>query len=169
MNLTEHFTLEEFIKSDTAKRLGINNEPPMVQQGVLKHTCKYFFEPLRALLNIKYVGRIVNNKIIKKVIINITSGYRCDKLNLKVGGKSNSRHCSGEAGDFEAVLIFIDNTKLVLDYRTLFNDIRDFTSTGLISVDQCIQEKSGDAKWVHCSYSIMGADKNRKQFFEINS
>lgn len=169
MQLTEHFTLEELIKSDTAKRLGIPNEPPMVHQGTLKHTCQYLLEPLRALLNVKYVGRVIGGKTISKVIINITSGYRCEKLNTKVGGKDNSQHKSGESCDCEAVFIFTDGSKQVLNYMALFADIKQFVADGLLSVDQCIQEKSGNAVWVHISYSILGATRNRKQFLKINS
>ena len=169
MNLTEHFTLEEFTYSDTAKRLGINNEPPMVMIGTLKHTCQYLLEPLRALLNIKYVGRIINKKTVKSVILKITSGYRCEKLNSKVGGKENSQHKTGEASDIEVIFIFTDGSKQVLNYMALFADIKQFVTDSLLSVDQCIQEKSGNSVWVHISYSIMGATKNRKQFLKINS
>ena len=166
MQLTEHFTKEELIYSDTAKRLGIPNEPPMVHEGTLKHTCQYLLEPLRALLNVKYVGRVINGKIISKVIIKITSGYRSEKLNQKVGGAKNSQHLSGESVDCEAVFIFTDGSKQVLNYMALFADIKQFVNDGLLSVDQCIQEKSGQAVWVHISYSIV--DKNRKQFLKIS-
>lgn len=171
MQLTEHFTKEELIYSDTAKRLGINNEPPLVHEGTLKHTCQYLLEPLRALLNIKYKGRLINGKMVSKVIINITSGYRCEKLNAKVGGKSTSQHQTGEAADLEAILIFTDKSKLVLNYKELFKDIKEFVQAGLLSVDQCIQERASKtgATWVHVSYSILGSTRNRKQFFEINT
>ena len=168
MNLSEHFTLEELIYSDTAIRLSINNTPPLIHEGTLKHTCQWFLEPLRALLNVKYVGRIINNKVVSKVVIKITSGYRSEKLNEKVGGKPTSQHKSGEAADIEAIFIFTDGSKQVLNYMALFADIRQFVNDDLLSVDQCIQEKSGSAVWVHCSYSILGENRNRKQFLKIN-
>ena len=167
MQLTEHFTLEELIYSDTAKRLGINNTPPLVYENTLKHTCQYFLEPLRALLNIKYVGRVINGKTVKQVSYRITSGYRSEKLNTKVGGVKNSQHLTGEAVDGEAVFIFTDGSKQVLNYMALFSDIKQFVADGLLSVDQCIQEKSGNIVWVHTSYSAMGASKNRKQFLKL--
>lgn len=168
MNLTEHFTKEELIYSDTAKKYGIPNEPPMVHEGTLKHTCQYLLEPLRALLNVKYVGRVVNGKTISKVIIRITSGYRCYELNAKVGGAKNSLHQSGEACDIEAVFVFTDKSKQVLNYMALFADINQFCNDGLLSVDQCIQEKQGNSVWVHVSYSVLGSSKNRKQFLKLN-
>ena len=70
MNLTQHFTKEELIYSDTAKKCKINNEPNEIQLKVLKHTCEYLLEPLRKLLNQKYITYC--NKSVDKVVINIT-------------------------------------------------------------------------------------------------
>lgn len=172
MKLTEHFTKEELIYSDTARKYKISNEPPLIHDGTLKHTCQYLLEPLRALLNIKYISRIVNNKTVSKLIINVTSGYRSQAVNnaLKKEGfhpSDKSQHCTGEAADIEAVLIFTDGTKQVLDYQQLFKDIRDFVDSNLLSVDQCLQEKDGQAKWIHVSYSILGNSRNRKDFKKL--
>ena len=169
MQLSEHFTLEELIYSDTAKRYGINNTPPMVHEGALKHTCLYLLEPLRALLNVKYVGRLIGAKVITKVLIKITSGYRSEKLNTKVGGAKNSQHLSGEACDCEAVFIFTDGSKQVLNYMALFADIKQFCNDGLLAVDQCIQEKSGAAVWVHVSHHPSGKTLDRRQFLKYNN
>lgn len=173
MNLTEHFTKEELIYSVTAKRLNISNEPPLVHEGTLKHTCQYLLEPLRALLNVKYVGRVINGKIVTKVIINVTSGYRSHAVNqaLKKEGfhpSDISQHCTGEAADIEAVLIFSYGPKEKINYKCLFLDIKDFVKANLLSVDQCLQEKDGKYTWVHVSYSLLGAAKNRKDFKEIS-
>ena len=42
MNLTRNFTLSELTKSDTAIRMGINNNPSAEQIEKLKHCVKTF-------------------------------------------------------------------------------------------------------------------------------
>lgn len=80
---TRHFTLQEFIKSDTAEKYGIDNTPPVV---VAQNLCI-----LAAQLE-------VARGIWQKPII-INSGYRCDQLNQIVGGVNNSFHKKGLAAD----------------------------------------------------------------------
>jgi hypothetical protein len=65
-----HFTIEELCASDTAKRLGINNQPNMQQMINLVYLCAYVLEPLRVAMGEP---------------IKIGSGFRCDKLNKAVG------------------------------------------------------------------------------------
>lgn len=162
--ISEHFTLEELIYSDTAKIKGINNTPNETQKKVLKHTAEYFLEPLRKLLNEHY--KIYNNKKIDHVGIKITSGYRCLKLNTLIGSKDTSQHIKGEACDMEAIIYFTDGIKTKLPYIELYNFIKQSVKLNKLSVDQLIQEKSGDAVWVHASYSSWGSSKNRKQFLK---
>lgn len=162
MNLSEHFTKEEFIYSDTAKKYKINNEPNSIQLKVLKHTCQYFFEPLRKLLNEHY--KVYNGKKVKYVIIKITSGLRTLQLNRKIGSKDTSQHITGEAGDFYVQLILEDKSKINISYQETYNFIKKNVKEGRLSVDQCICERSGDSTWVHCSYKAAGATVNRKQF-----
>jgi len=83
--LSEHFTLEEMIASDTADRLGIDNTPSETNQLNLAWTCDEL-EGVRELLG-------------KRPII-INSGYRCPDLNKAVGGSSSSDHMKGFAVDF---------------------------------------------------------------------
>lgn len=87
MNLTQHFTLEEFCRSDTALRLHINNDLP----GDLIHNAHdtlYMAELVRAFLG--------------DVPIHITSGYRCLPLNRAIGSKDTSDHVQAWAIDFVA-------------------------------------------------------------------
>ena len=81
MQITEHFTVEEFERSSTADRLGIDNRMPA---ALLPNLCEVVLEPLRA-----YAG--------KPIVI--SSGYRCPALNRAVGGASQSQHLRGEAAD----------------------------------------------------------------------
>ena len=84
IRLTEHFKLGEFTKSITAERLGISNEPGYEQVLALRHLCREVLEPLR-----QHYGKPIR----------VTSGYRCQLLNQKVGGVGNSQHQYGEAAD----------------------------------------------------------------------
>lgn len=97
MQLTEHFTLEEFTFSSTAKARGINNT--VSSQRVienLRNLCEQVLEPLRSYANQP---------------ITISSGYRCKALNKVVGGARNSQHMTGEAADIHIPLYdFKDST-----------------------------------------------------------
>ncbi|KVE34452.1 D-Ala-D-Ala carboxypeptidase family metallohydrolase [Burkholderia sp. BDU5] len=84
-NLTMHFTLEEMIASDTARRRGIDNTPSATVAANLRRTAETL-ERVRDLLG----GRPVN----------VTSGYRAAALNRAVGGVPNSAHLTGLAADF---------------------------------------------------------------------
>ena len=168
-NLSEHFTLEELTYSDTAKKYGVSNSPSSIHLKTLKHTCKYGLEKLRKLLNEYYINKIAFNKKVKKVIINITSGYRSNTVNnlLEKEGHHPSRtsqHCIGEAVDLEVCLLFVDGTKRKLPYTTTYNLIKQFVKANKLSVDQCLQEKQGNSAWVHFSYKAGGATVNRKDF-----
>lgn len=84
MNLSEHFTLEEMLFSDTAQRLNIDNSPPL---EVIAHltVAANGMEKVRALLGYP---------------IRVNSGYRCPDLNKAVGGSKTSAHMTGYAVDF---------------------------------------------------------------------
>lgn len=85
MQLTEHFTLDELVRSDTAVRKGINNTPP---SGVV--------ESLRRVAQILERARSIfgGNPIL------VSSGYRCLALNVEVGSTRTSAHLVGLAVDF---------------------------------------------------------------------
>lgn len=84
MKLSKNFTLEEFIRSDTAKALGIDNTPPDLIVPKIQKFVTNLLQPLRDLYG-------------KPMKIN--SGYRCDSLNKAVGGVPTSQHTKGEAAD----------------------------------------------------------------------
>ena len=84
--LTPHFALHEFIRSATARKHGIANDPPPEAVENLKLLCHHTLEPLREALGLPVV---------------ITSGYRCKALNNIIAHHSNrSQHMKGQAADF---------------------------------------------------------------------
>ena len=114
MNLSKHFTLEEFEKSQTATRKGITNKAGSGEIKNLGDLCYEILEPVRA-------------KFDKPVTI--TSGYRSPQLSEAIGSKSTSQHCTGNAVDFEiagvsnlAIALWISNhcnfDQLLLEYYT---------------------------------------------------
>lgn len=85
MNLSPHFTLEEFTFSQTAARLGIDNTPP----------AEILINLRRSAQNMELVRAVLG-----EVPIRITSGYRSLALNRAIGSKDTSAHVKGLAVDF---------------------------------------------------------------------
>lgn len=166
MNLSEHFTKEEFEYSDTAKAKGISNNMNEAQTKEAMHTCTYLLEPLRKLLNEKY--KQYNGKEVKNICLKITSGFRGNLLNKAIGGASNSQHCKAQATDLQAVVVYKNGTKVNLPYNILYNDIKVWSKNGKLNIDQCIEEKSSGATWVHVSLSNQIKDC-RKQFLKYSN
>ena len=138
LHLTEHFTLREFEQSETAKKYGIDNTVPSKYVPVLQQLCKEVLEPLRTFVG----GPIV-----------ISSGYRCNQLNVKVGGAYASQHTLGEAADIRLPLTPYtawDDHKRHTDMETArkwFDWIQDHCD-----FDQLIMETAnGKDFWIHVS------------------
>ena len=127
--ITEHFTLKELTKSNTATRLGINNTPTDEHLANLVKLCKEVLEPIR----MKYG---------KPIMVN--SAYRSVALNKAVGGVKNSQHLNGGAADIEAM--DGDNAKL-------FNIIKEMIENKELRVGQLIWEygTKKQPNWIHVS------------------
>ncbi len=135
MQLSKHFRLEEFEKSQTAQRLGIKNKAGSGEIKNLTDVCYGVLEKVR----VKYDKPVI-----------VTSGYRSPSLCEAIGSKSTSQHTKGEAVDFEVIGVpniqvayFIeancDFDQLILEYYCPDDDQKG---------------------WVHCSF-VEGS--NRKQ------
>lgn len=84
MQLSDHFSLDQLIQSETALELGIDNTPPPAS-----------VENLRRLADgLEQVQALLENPL------SISSGYRCPALNIAVGGSPSSQHVWGLAADF---------------------------------------------------------------------
>jgi zinc D-Ala-D-Ala carboxypeptidase len=87
IQLSPNFFLSEFIESNEAERLGIDNTPnPIIVQSL--------FEMAKTLEQIR--------KLLGNGPIIVSSGYRSPALNKAVGGSATSDHMTGRAADFKA-------------------------------------------------------------------
>lgn len=137
MKLSENLTLAEFIKSNTAKRKGIDNSPTAEHLLAAKELATNIFQPIR-----EHFGKPIF----------ISSGYRSDALNKAIGGSSTSQHSKGEAIDID------QDGHGKPDNRDIFYWIKDN-----LEFDQLIWEFGDDVKpdWVHVSFKPNG--KQRKE------
>ena len=121
-SLSEHFTLEELIASDTARRYRLDNTPTPAVLENLRRTAQ-FLEDVRAALGGKP--------------IRINSGYRSPAVNKAVGGVGTSAHCFGHAVDL-----------LCPDFGTPFQVCQRLLQAR-IPCDQIIHEFG---RWTHISF-----------------
>jgi len=128
MNLSEHFTLAEMTRSQTAAKRGIDNVPDDEAMANLKALCVNVLEPIRAHFNKP---------------VTVTSGFRSAELNRMIGSAPNSQHGRGEAADIE--IAGVDNDDLY-NYIT-----RHLKFDQLIA--ELLERDDGRAGWIHVSYT----------------
>lgn len=145
MILSKNFTLQEFTKSVSAIRNGIDNSPNAEHIRNIQLLVKYVLQPLREGLNKP---------------IRITSGYRSEALNKAIKGShkiikgkyvATSQHCKGQAADLQFKVDGVMNNKMIWD---------KVIELGL-PFDQMINEF--DYSWIHISYNH---EYNRKAMLE---
>lgn len=83
--ISKNFTFAEFTKSDTAKRLHINNA---ITSWEVRDNIIALVEDVLQPLRDAWGGPLF-----------INSGYRCPELNEAVGGVPTSQHVKGQAAD----------------------------------------------------------------------
>ena len=138
MQLSKHFNLKEFTKSETAIRKRIDNTPNAEHANNLKLVCEKILEPVR-----NHFGKPVR----------INSGYRGPALNAAVGGSSKSQHCNGEAVDFE-----IDG----LPNPDLAKWVAENCEFDQIILEFYDPKEGPNSGWVHASISSKGANRKQK-------
>ena len=133
VRLSKNFTLQEFTKSQTAERKGIDNTPAEAHLENAKILFEKVVQPVR-----DHFGPTI-----------INSGYRGPALNEAVGGSSKSQHCKGEAADIECPGTGnYDVAKWISENLDFDQLILEFYTPGI-----------PDSGWVHVSYKSEG---NRK-------
>lgn len=126
MKLTNNFTLEELIKSETAEKYGIDNTPSEKVIQNLTKLAETILQPIRDEL---------------QTPIRVSSGYRSPELNQKIGGVKSSQHTDGSASD---LTLGTKNRN-----KILFSVIVRMIKEGKIKVGQLIDEYN--YSWIHVS------------------
>lgn len=135
MQLSKNFTMAEFIKSDTADRLGIDNTP----QGEHLEAAKALFENVVQKVRDHFGPTVIN------------SGYRCPELNEAVRGSKTSQHCHGEAADIEVPGVAnADVANWIVDNLDFDQVILEFYTPGI-----------PDSGWVHVTYKADGTNRKK--------
>lgn len=132
IQLSKNFYLDEFTRSQTAARFGIDNsvQPGSLEYNRLYYLCINILQPIRDALG----------------PVTILSGFRCLLLNKKIGGSQNSQHTFGLAADF-----------VVPGYTTL--EVVQWCKENLKNFDQLIHEFG---EWVHISGVFDGTPPRRE-------
>ena len=132
MKLSNNFTLEELVKSPTAKRLGFSEQ----------------FTPEATIIsNLTYLSQ----KVLEAIRVNygpfsVTSAYRCKRLNNNVGSTDKSFHLLGAAADI--------NLGSKQKNKELFEFIKDN-----LEFTELINEY--DFTWVHVAI-VKGRENEKK-------
>jgi len=133
VRLSQNFTIQEYIKSQTALRQGIDNTPTEEHMGNATALFRNVVQKVRDQFGVTVIN----------------SGYRGEALNEAVGGSSTSQHCKGEAVDIECPgTPNYDIAKWIEDNLDFDQLILEFYTPGV-----------PDSGWVHVSYKSEG---NRK-------
>ena len=123
MRLSKNFVLSEITRSNTAKRLGISNEPSKKHLANMQKLITELIQPMRDSIG----------------PIRISSGYRSPQLNRAIGGSSKRQHCKGQALDLQ----------FWKDGQMCNQEIYKWILNSNLQFDQMINEF--DFAWIHIS------------------
>lgn len=137
MNLSKNLTLSEVTKSNTAKRLGIDNTPDDWAIENLRAVAESVFQPLRDAFQCP---------------IYVSSGFRSEFLNKALGGSLRSQHIQGRALDLDADVFGVCTNADI--FRYILNNL---------TFDQLIWEfgDEDNPDWVHVSFVRDGVNRGR--------
>ena len=111
MKLSKNLSLSEVVKSATAIKRGISNQPTKQHLQNLIKLAENVFQPLR-----DYIDKPIR----------VSSGYISKELNKLIGGASRSQHSKGEAldldNDRETNILMFNYIKDNLDFDQLINE-----------------------------------------------
>jgi hypothetical protein len=146
MKLSEHLSLAEVIRSETAKRQGISNMPTEEHIANFKLLAENVFEKVRNHF---------------RCPIHISSGYRSKELNACTPGASKtSDHCLGRALDLDQ-----QGHSQGITNKEVFDYIKDN-----LNFKQLIWEGGTEQEpdWVHVSYDENNLKKEVLRAVKVN-
>lgn len=126
--LTRDFNLSEFLVTST----GLPNIPNEGEIQNLQTLAINVMQPVRNLLGVP---------------VRITSGFRSEDVNTKIGGVYNSQHRTGNAADFKPRGMDIDTAMRMIKNSNIPYD-------QLIIEDGDGDTNTDGDKWIHVSYSM---------------
>lgn len=145
----KYFTLNEFIQSDKAKQLKIDNTPSKYQERNIVEMVNNLLDPLR-----EDWGKYCIKHKLGSGAIRVTSGVRSTALNNAVGGSKTSAHYHGYAAD-------------LVPYNGNLKEFKKFCIEWLMDkdFDQVIfeEEQNNIPRWIHIGYKH-SIGKQRRQF-----
>lgn len=126
------FKFSDFVDSEKADELGIDNRPD-------------FYRCMNIGVLMKFLDRM-RDAWGGAIIVN--SGYRCPDLNKAVGGKQTSGHLSGYAADLRMPTGGVS-------INVFYDWLMRWLTSKKIKYDECFLEKGKRSVWVHFAlYSI---------------
>lgn len=148
VRISKHISYNEAVRSSTAKRYGIKNEPTEFQLRNMKMVAENCFEPLR-----RWHGKPLF----------ISSFLRSKALNEHpaIKGSKTSQHLQGLYSEIEEAALDIDAD--YFDNGITNNEIFKWLDEN-VEYDQLILEypdEKGQAGWIHVSYR-KGANRRMK-------
>ncbi len=140
MKLSKNFSLAEMVKSQTAERKGIPNEPTDEHVYAMTLLAENILQPVR-----DEFGSFI-----------VSSGYRSPELCVAIGSNIHSQHAKGEAADFEVAGMDNYDLSLWIEQNLKFDQLILECYTG------------GNTGWIHCSYVPEGNRKETLTYDKAN-
>ena len=136
--LSKNFTLKECLVSNTALRMRYNEQysPDSDVIESLQTLVDNILQPLRDEIGLG---------------IKVTSGYRCARVNKRIGGSRRSQHMVGEAADIQLWINGVNNSRKLFDTILEMNIPFGTLIYEYGSYDH--ETGQGEPDWVHISFS----------------
>lgn len=151
----KYFTMDEFIRSETAKKYGIDNTPTEYQKNNVIEMVDNLLDPLREAWAVE-----CNKYKLGTAAISVSSGIRSKALNEAVGGSKTSAHYLGYAADLVPC-----NGNLRHFKKFCVNWLFDKDFDQFISEDE---DKNHVPRWIHIGYKNSAGQFRRQYMYMVN-